>query len=60
MRNQLQHERIAGLLAEIEREKGPIDPLVMAEVRCEWADTRKRSGDTRRALVGKQNRSGLT
>ena len=38
LRNQLQHNRIAGLLAEIEREQGPIDPRVMAEVRDEWPD----------------------
>ena len=38
LRNQLQHDRIAGLLAELEREKGPIDPRVMAEVRDEWPD----------------------
>jgi len=36
LRNQLQHDRIAGLLAEVEREQGPIDPRVMAEVRDEW------------------------
>ncbi|HYL05319.1 MAG TPA: hypothetical protein VE075_04730 [Thermoanaerobaculia bacterium] len=36
LRNQLQHDRVAGLLAELEREKGPIDPRVMAEVRAEW------------------------
>lgn len=38
LRNQLQHDRIAGLLAEVEREQGPIDPGVMAEVRGEWPD----------------------
>jgi hypothetical protein len=38
LRNQLQHDRIAGLLAEVEREEGPIDPRVMAEVRDEWPD----------------------
>jgi hypothetical protein len=38
LRNQLQHDRIAGLLAEVEREQGPIDPRVMAEVRDEWPD----------------------
>jgi len=36
LRKQLQHDRIAGLLAEVEREQGPIDPRVMAEVRDEW------------------------
>ena len=38
LRNQLQHDRISSLLAELEREQGPIDPLVMAEVRDEWPD----------------------
>ncbi|HXO29137.1 MAG TPA: hypothetical protein VOA80_17440 [Thermoanaerobaculia bacterium] len=38
LRNQLQHDRIAGLLAEVEREQGPIDPRVMSEVRDEWPD----------------------
>ena len=38
LRNQLQHDRIAGLLVEIEQEQGPIDPRVMAEVRDEWPD----------------------
>ena len=38
LRNQLQHDRISGLLAELEREQGPIDPLVMAEVRDEWPE----------------------
>ncbi len=36
LRNQLQHDHIAGLLAKLEREKGPIDPRTMAEVRAEW------------------------
>lgn len=38
LRNQLQHDRIAGLLAEVELLQGPIDPRVMAEVRAEWPD----------------------
>jgi hypothetical protein len=36
LRNQLQHDRIAGLLTELEKEHGPIDPQVMEEVRQEW------------------------
>jgi Arc/MetJ family transcription regulator len=36
LRQQLQHDRIAGLLAELEQEHGPIDPQVMEEVRREW------------------------
>ena len=34
--NQLQHDRLAGLLEELEREAGPIDPSVMQEVRRAW------------------------
>jgi hypothetical protein len=37
-RHQLQHDRIAGLLAVVERQQGPIDARVMAEVRDEWPD----------------------
>jgi len=33
---QLQHDRIAGLLEELEKEHGPIDPQTMDEVRREW------------------------
>ena len=36
LRHQLQHDRLAGLLAELEREKGPIAPEVMEEVRRAW------------------------
>lgn len=36
LRHQLQRERLAGLLAELEREKGPIEPEVMEEVRRAW------------------------
>jgi Arc/MetJ family transcription regulator len=36
LRHQLQHDRIRGLLAELEQEKGPIDPQVMEEVRRAW------------------------
>jgi Arc/MetJ family transcription regulator len=36
LRSQLQHDRVAGLLAELEQEHGPIDPAVMQEVRREW------------------------
>jgi Arc/MetJ family transcription regulator len=36
LRHQLQHDRLAGLLAELERETGPIDPEVMEEVRRAW------------------------
>ena len=36
LRHQLQHDRLAGLLAELEQEKGPIEPEVMEEVRRAW------------------------
>jgi hypothetical protein len=34
--HQLQHDRLAGLLDELEREAGPIDEDVMDEVRHAW------------------------
>lgn len=36
LRMQLQRDRLASFLTEMEREKGPIDPDVLAEVRKEW------------------------
>jgi hypothetical protein len=36
LRLQLQHDRLAGLLAELEREEGPIESGVMEEVRQVW------------------------
>ncbi len=36
LRHQLQRDRLAGLLDELEREVGPIDPSVMEEVRRAW------------------------
>jgi Arc/MetJ family transcription regulator len=36
LRHQLQHDRLAALLAEYEQEDGPIDPRIMEEVRQEW------------------------
>jgi Arc/MetJ family transcription regulator len=36
LRHQLQHDRLTGLLAELEEEKGPIEPGVMEEVRRAW------------------------
>jgi hypothetical protein len=36
LRQQLQHDRLARLLAELEQEHGPIEPQVLAEVRQEW------------------------
>ena len=36
LRHQLQHDRLAGLLTELEEEKGPIEPEVIEEVRRAW------------------------
>ncbi len=36
LRQQLQHDRLAGLLAELEQEHGPIEPGVMEDVRRTW------------------------
>jgi Arc/MetJ family transcription regulator len=36
LRHQLQRDRLTGLLAELEQEKGPIEPHVMEEVRRAW------------------------
>lgn len=36
LRLQLQHDRLAGLLAELEREKGPVGKELMEEVRRTW------------------------
>jgi Arc/MetJ family transcription regulator len=42
LRQQLQHDRLAGLLAELEQEHGPIDPRVLAEVREAWPTPQER------------------
>ncbi len=36
LRHQLQRDRLAGLLDELEQEAGPIEPQVMEEVRRLW------------------------
>ncbi len=36
LRHQLQRDRLAGLLADLEQEHGPIEPQVMEEVRRAW------------------------
>ncbi len=36
LRHQLQRDRLAGLLTELEREAGPIEPRIMEEVRRSW------------------------
>jgi Arc/MetJ-type ribon-helix-helix transcriptional regulator len=42
LRLQLQHDRLEDLLAELEQEKGPIEPGVMEEVRQEWPAAEER------------------
>lgn len=44
LRQQLQHDRLAGLLAELEQEHGSIDPQVMEEVRRAWPEPKEVSG----------------
>jgi len=36
LRHQLQRDRLAGLLSELETEHGPVDPQVMEEVGQAW------------------------
>lgn len=38
LRHQLQQDRLASLLTELETEAGPIEPAVMKEVRRAWPD----------------------
>jgi Arc/MetJ family transcription regulator len=49
LRHQLQHDRLAGLLAELEREQGPIDPQVIEEVRRAWPAPGERTAKRRSA-----------
>jgi Arc/MetJ-type ribon-helix-helix transcriptional regulator len=42
LRLQLQHDRLEGLLAALEQEKGPIEPGVMEEVRQAWPAAEER------------------
>jgi hypothetical protein len=42
LRQRLQHDRLAGLLADLEQEHGPVEPRVLAEVRQEWPTPRER------------------
>jgi hypothetical protein len=49
LRQQLQHDRLAGLLAELEQESGPIEPAVMEEVRREWPATEEITAKRRSA-----------
>ena len=47
--HQLQHDRLAGLLAELEKEHGPIDPEVQEEVRRRWPAPGEKSRQRRSA-----------
>jgi Arc/MetJ family transcription regulator len=47
LRQQLQHDRLAGLLAELEEKHGPIDPRVLEEVRQEWPTPQERAAKRR-------------
>jgi len=38
LRHQLQHDRLAGLLAELEQETGPVEPQIVEEVRRAWPE----------------------
>ena len=56
LRQQLQRDRVLRLLAELEREHGPIDPKTLAEVRKEWTASGRRGG--RRRAGRSSRRSG--
>lgn len=49
LRHQLQHDRLAGLLAELEQEKGPIELEVIQEVRRAWPSPGETAGKRRSA-----------
>lgn len=49
LRHQLQRDRLTGLLAELEREQGPIEPRVMEEVRQAWPEPGERAAKRRSA-----------
>jgi hypothetical protein len=47
LRQQLQRDRVLRLLADLEREHGPIGPKTLAEVRKEWSASGRRGGQRR-------------
>jgi hypothetical protein len=49
LRNQLQHDRHAALLSELERDNPPIEERVIEEVRAAWPSPRPRGS---RILAG--------
>ena len=38
LEQQLQHDRVAALLAEMDLEYGPVEPALMSEIRESWPD----------------------
>ena len=49
LRLQLQHDRLAGLLEELDQEKGSIEAQVMEEVRRAWPSHEEQDGRRRSA-----------
>jgi hypothetical protein len=49
LRHQLQHDRLMGLLTDLEQENGPIEPRVIEEVRRAWPAPEERSAERRSA-----------
>lgn len=49
LHHQLQHDRIAGFLEELETVHGPIDPQTMDEVRRAWPARDEETGKRRSA-----------
>lgn len=49
LERQLQHDRLVGLLEELDREAGPIDPEVLEEVRSAWPGPDEKADERRSA-----------
>jgi hypothetical protein len=49
LRHQMQRERLARLLAELDEEQGPVEPRVVAEVVAEWPAVEERAERRRRS-----------
>jgi hypothetical protein len=52
LRQQLQRDRLAGLLEELEQENGPIEPRVMEEARRAWPAQAEREAGGALILTG--------
>lgn len=50
LRHPLPHDRLAGLLAELEKERGPVPQEVMEEVRQPAVDSTPKSADAAERL----------